>query len=172
MDYSDYAQESSICFDINGIKGETAIDKDKIKTYYELLLVINNSLKMNKIPSHKIFFVTVKDSNSGNILNNKEFNNFILNKSSEINLKITSQISCDDSSIIAILERLWEYFELIMKAFINFDLNFSPKKIQDLYFLTNQMKFLYKETYNYVMDEKVQFLKSEYNFTKSAVKIF
>lgn len=176
LNYDDYV-DNKINLTINMNNEDIydlSFDRIHVNTFYDILLILKNDFKDNKKPSHLIFFLNIEDKYSKKDVSGFEcFQKFMLesqNINLEVKLKENYDLIYNDSSIIAILERLSEYFELILKALCNWDASLKFTKIEKLLITVNELISLYKATYSYVNEERVIFLKEEYNFTSFIVK--
>lgn len=167
------AKDFIINVNAQNIKYDLTIVKHQVMTLYHLLLHIKQSFKDKNLPLHLIFFLNIQNKNSKKtILTFEDFNSLLINEP-KVNLEVTLRddfkLLDDDSSIISILDTISDHFELIMDGLSYWDLNSNFNKKENLYFTVNQLASLYNTTYNYIMQDKVNFLQTEYQFASFAV---
>ena len=146
------------------------VDLKQVRNTYSLLFDLVDKCKENKIPKHLIFFFQSK-YNEMNITNVNAFNS-LLNDSQRIEITLNKNLYKDvesDESIIKILERLTEYFILIMKTLYYWDDKVNFRNKNNLSEAINQLCYSFNFLNTYLNDEKVIFLRNEYVFTNNIV---
>jgi hypothetical protein len=165
LNYSDYVD----CSESNDFLA--SLDLSNVRNTYDLLYELIKLFKVKDIAKHKVFFSQQKQ----NGIDLCDFNNFSkLNENSQLlevvlNENLYNQIDKDES-IIQILERLTENFILLMKSLSYWDERLNFTNHINLSFAINNLCSSYKITYNYLKEERVDFLRQEYAFTFNTVR--
>ncbi len=159
LDYSDYDEYL------------VSLNLSNVRNTYCLLNELINLYKKHDIAKHKVFFSLHKKSG----IDLCYFNNFsqlIAENSQELQVILNENLYSEienDESIIQILERLTENFILLMKSLSYWDEKLNFTNYLNISFAINNLCSSYKITYNYLKDERVEFLRQEYTFTKNIV---
>jgi hypothetical protein len=159
-DYEDCNEDKSVSLQMSNVSN----------TYYLLLELTDLYIKID-IPKHKAFFSLHKPSG----INLCDFDNFpkligehIQEIQVVIDANLYNQIE-DDESIIQLLERLTENFILLMKSLSYWDEKLNFTNTTNLSFAIRELCSFYNITYNYLKNERVDFLRQNYPFTYNTV---
>ena len=160
--------------DIIKKKFQMKMKRCEVMSFYNLLLMLKQSFRIYELPNYLIFFLNIRHNHSDKeICSNEMYQDLMLHFTSdlvlEINLRDDFILLDNDSSIIEILERLYDEFESILNCLIFWDLRCNFFKKQNLYLTTKNMVNTYKSTYAIINQEKIRFLKNEYSYTSFPV---
>ena len=177
LDYS-YLEETdnnshNIIINFNKNSYTTTFELNHTHNFYQFLLKLKQYFKSKSLPSHLIFFLRIKEKILNKQINNYEsFCGIMPNISNSIfNIEENNNFILidNDGSIIRILDKLADYFEIIIQNLNYMDDHLNFKNKESLYLSLKQLINLYSSIRNYMKDDKVIFFKEEYPFSNETV---